>query len=220
MLPHQGHAEECGDGQAERHQPHTPKRFHERLDHALVPAVGQPLELPQVIANTCNHLGRARHIAEPLPQPRLENVLVHGRGDRDAQGGAHRAECVRRRRDDGLVRVVDGGDAREQRHGQHAAVARAQQRHGHEGYPGRRLVVQRARETDGDRVDQHHDDAETHVPARLLHDEAAPDGRHRDAQRGRQDAQAGLGGRVPHHLEVQRHVVQDHHHHHGAGRPR
>lgn len=160
------------------------------------------VQLVKIIPDPADLLSGTRKGAESVPQLRLEDILVYDGGGRNAQGGADGSECVGGRGDDGLLRVVDGGDAGQEGDGQHGAVAGAGEEEGRVGHPARAVGVEGGDEgTAGDEGDEG-GDAEAQVPARPLHEDAGADGADGDAQGAEEDAEAGLGGGVAEDLEV------------------
>lgn len=92
--------------ESQQRKPHPAERLHKRLHHALVPPGRQLPDLVEVVAHPLDHVRRAGLVAEARPQVRLEDVLVDGRGDGDADRPAEAAREVYSRE---IQRLVGSG---------------------------------------------------------------------------------------------------------------
>lgn len=88
VLLQERYADEGKNRQPQHGEPDPPEGLHEGRDDPVVPPVGEVPELVEVVADAANLLGRVGLVAEALPEPGLEDVLVNGRSDRDADCAA------------------------------------------------------------------------------------------------------------------------------------
>lgn len=163
VLLHQGDADQAQDGQPQHGEPHAPEGLHERRDHAVVPALGEVLELVEVVPDPVDLVRGAGQVAEAAPELLLEHVLVDSRRDRDADGPADRPERVRGRRDRGLVGVVHRGEAGQERDSKHGALpATEKQECDHQG-PFGRVLVERREDDDAGKLQCHGQDSQAQL---------------------------------------------------------
>lgn len=88
VMPHERGTDERQDGQAQHSEPDTSEGLHEGIDDARAPAVGQVLQLVEVVSDAGDAVGGVGQVAKAVPETGLEEVLVDGGADGDAYGGA------------------------------------------------------------------------------------------------------------------------------------
>ena len=209
MLPHPQTHHRAQNTQTQQSQEHRPQSIHVHFHDARLPALRQPLDLVEAVSHPGNNRRCVLAVPEPGPQFGFDDVLEDGRRDGDADGAARAAERVRGRGHDGLVGVVDGGDERDERDGQHAAVADAGAEEGDDGQPGRGVEGEGRDQGHAEEEDGLDARVERVVPAQPTHDDATPDGAEADADGLGDQPCAGLGGGEAAHLEVDGAVEED-----------
>lgn len=117
VLLHQRHADDGQHAQPDEGEPDAAEGLVKGGGDAVVPALGETMQLVYVVSDALDLVGGAGEVPEARPELVLEDVLVDGGAHGDADGAADGAEGVGGRGDGGLVRVVDGREAGEEGHG-------------------------------------------------------------------------------------------------------
>lgn len=135
MLPHAQTDQRARNSKPKHKHPNAPERLNIDAHDPVPPPSRQMVDVAYVVPDPADHIRRVGRIAVFGPQPALQDVLEHGRGEGDADRAAGGAERVGCGGDDGLVFVAHGREQREEGDREHGPVAHAAEEEVDEGGP-------------------------------------------------------------------------------------
>ena len=215
VLPHKALTNKCQRRKTQTSDKHSAKALHIAGQNPLPPERWQPLQLIEIVQDLAYLPRRAFLFPKPGPQVRLEDVLVDGRRNADAEGLAGGAERIVGRGDDCLVFVPHGGDIGEEVHNHDAPIAKPDHEQENHGRPLGREQAESREQAAGKEKDCRDGQAKGDVLARELHDVSRQERADGNADRVWDQPNAGGGGGEAADLEpdgtVEQNGEDDHH---------